>query len=74
MMLPERPIVVQPTEGPPAPRPHGAAPESTEGETVTLSADGTSQHTDYDRNPLKVAGLDHYLAPPEGAERFKIGG
>lgn len=74
MMLPERPIVVPPTEGPPASRPHGAAAGSAAIEMIDAAANNSSEHTDYDRNPLKVAGLDHYLTLPGGVERFRVGG
>ncbi len=75
MMLPERPIVVPPTEGPPAPRPHGAdTGQVVFGMRASAAAADGSDHTDYDRNPLKVAGLDHYLDLPGGVERFRIGG
>ena len=30
------------------------------------------KHVDYDRHPLKVAGLEHYIEPPVGEERFRI--
>jgi len=30
------------------------------------------QHVDYDRHPLRVQGLGHYIDPQESSERFHI--
>lgn len=72
MMLPVRPIVAPPGDGTPADVPAGNQYEPA---TAAMIMDGMAEsHTDYDRNPLKVDGLDHYLALPGGVERFRIGG
>lgn len=35
-------------------------------------AEAEYQHVDYDRQPLRVQGLDHYLEPYDMSERFHI--
>ena len=41
-------------------------------EELTSIVDAEYQHVDYDRHPLKVQGLDHYIEAPPGDERFHI--
>lgn len=41
-------------------------------EELTSIVDAEYQHVDYDRHPLKVQGLDHYIDAPPGDERFHI--
>nr|WP_199042207.1 hypothetical protein [Dyella sp. ASV24] len=36
------------------------------------TANAELQHVDYDRHPLKVQGLDHYIDRPQSTERFHI--
>jgi hypothetical protein len=38
----------------------------------TTTGNGELQHVDYDRHPLRVQGLDHYIDHPQSAERFHI--
>lgn len=35
-------------------------------------ADAENRHLDYDRHPLRVQGLGHYLENPQASERFRI--
>lgn len=44
------------------------APQRAPGGTAAVEP----KHVDYDRHPLKVQGLEHYIAPPVGDERFRI--
>ena len=39
---------------------------------VAAIADAESRHVDYDRHPLRVQGLGHYLDNPQASERFRI--
>ena len=41
-------------------------------EEIRAIADAEREHVDYDRHPLKVQGLDHYIDSPVAAERFHI--
>ncbi|MDR3445620.1 MULTISPECIES: hypothetical protein [Dyella] len=36
------------------------------------TANAELRHVDYDRHPLRVQGLDHYIDHPQSAERFHI--
>jgi hypothetical protein len=69
MKLPNTPLTVVPNGG--------DVPQSAEpGVTSALSAQDAPlldvSHVDYNRHPLKVAGLDHFIEQPEGSERFRI--
>lgn len=39
---------------------------------IAAIAQAECEHVDYDRHPLKVQGLDHYIDAPPGDERFHI--
>jgi hypothetical protein len=39
---------------------------------IAAIADAEFQHVDYDRHPLRVQGLDHYVGGPVSSERFHI--
>lgn len=65
-------------------RPQNATPSGRTGQATVSPAplltpeelntivDAEYQHVDYDRHPLKVQGLDHYIDAPPGDERFHI--
>jgi hypothetical protein len=65
-------------------RPHNGTPPGSTRQTTESSSpmltpeelnaivDAEYQHVDYDRHPLKVQGLDHYIDAPPGDERFHI--
>lgn len=63
--------------------PHSQTPPSGASLNVTPSSQFTPEeiraiayaereHVDYDRHPLKVQGLDHYIDSPVASERFHI--
>ncbi len=39
---------------------------------IAAIVDAEYRHVDYDRHPLRVQGLDHYIDRPQSAERFHI--
>ena len=42
------------------------------GDEMAAIADAEHRHVDYDRHPLRVQGLDHYIDRPQSSERFHI--
>jgi len=61
---------------PSAPATPGISPNVTPISQLTTDeiaaiAEAEYQHVDYDRHPLRVQGLDHYVNQ-EGSERFHI--
>jgi hypothetical protein len=71
MMLPNRPIVPSPdgTSVTPADQ---VTPELAATEALATANPGENPHVDYNRHPLKVASLEHYIEQPAGDERFHI--
>lgn len=41
-------------------------------EEITAITDAERRHVDYDRHPLRVQGLDHYVDGPVSSERFHV--
>ena len=39
---------------------------------MSAIADASSQHVDYDKHPLRVQGLDHYIDESAHSERFHV--
>lgn len=68
MTLPNRPHDNTVDSTPAAPAPPVAAGESTD------NVRGDDAHVDYDRQPLSVRRLDHYIEGELGDGRFHISG
>jgi hypothetical protein len=41
-------------------------------EEIAAIAEAEHRHVDYDRHPLQVQGLDHYINGLESNERFRV--
>lgn len=50
------------------------APELLSLDQLTVQVDAKYPHVDYDRHPLSVRHLDHYIEGPLGDGRFHISG
>lgn len=68
MTLPNPPFTVVPNDGD-TPTPPAAGP-ALPAQDAPQALD--TAHVDYNRHPLKVAGLDHFIEQPDGNERFHI--
>lgn len=71
MTLPNRPRDFTPS---PDSHPIEAPVEFLSPEELTAIVDTHQRHVDYDRHPLSVRGLDHYIEGPMGDGRFHISG
>lgn len=71
MMLPNRPSDFVPS---PDVTSIEVAPELLSSDELTATVGAEDQHVDYDRHPLSVSRLDHYIEGPIFDGRFHISG